>query len=154
MEFLLTYGWAILVVVIAISTLSYFGVLSPTGLAMQPNQCTIDVGLTCVDHRIEFVPGESGDPDSNNLHMVVVNNRGDSLHITNIKLLDEYGKQGGYDITAPNGQEVTFDLIDITVGNPAMPSGARYNKEFEIELTNTVSGLPHTYRGRITGKVD
>lgn len=29
MEFLLTYGWAILVVLIAIGTLAYFGALSP-----------------------------------------------------------------------------------------------------------------------------
>jgi uncharacterized protein (UPF0333 family) len=29
MEFLMTYGWAIIVVLVAISALAYFGVLSP-----------------------------------------------------------------------------------------------------------------------------
>ena len=29
MEFLMTYGWAILVVLVAICALAYFGVLSP-----------------------------------------------------------------------------------------------------------------------------
>ena len=30
MEFLMTYGWAILVVLVVIGALAYFGILSPT----------------------------------------------------------------------------------------------------------------------------
>ncbi|MBI3036442.1 hypothetical protein HYY73_01620 [Candidatus Woesearchaeota archaeon] len=37
MEFLMTYGWAILVVLVVIGALSYFGVLSPSTLL--PEKC-------------------------------------------------------------------------------------------------------------------
>ncbi|MBU0536711.1 MAG: hypothetical protein KKE20_07120 [Nanoarchaeota archaeon] len=48
MEFLLTYGWAIIVVLVVIGALGYFGVLDPTMLL--PEKCTIEMGpLTCND---------------------------------------------------------------------------------------------------------
>ena len=42
MEFLMTYGWAILVVLVAIGALAYFGVLSPDKLL--PEKCMISSG--------------------------------------------------------------------------------------------------------------
>ncbi|MBW2981023.1 hypothetical protein KY360_06425 [Candidatus Woesearchaeota archaeon] len=42
MEFLMTYGWAILVVLIAIGALAYFGVLSPEKFL--PEKCVISSG--------------------------------------------------------------------------------------------------------------
>ncbi len=50
MEFLMTYGWAILVVLIVIGALAYFGVLSPSTLL--PEKCTFPVSLSCTDHSI------------------------------------------------------------------------------------------------------
>lgn len=43
MEFLMTYGWAILVVLAAIGALAYFGVLNPSRLI--PNKCTLSPGF-------------------------------------------------------------------------------------------------------------
>ena len=51
MEFLMTYGWAILVVLAAIAALAYFGVLSPAKLL--PEKCVIEAGMTCVGHKVE-----------------------------------------------------------------------------------------------------
>jgi len=42
MEFLMTYGWAILVVLVAIGALAYFGVLSPEKLL--PEKCIVATG--------------------------------------------------------------------------------------------------------------
>ena len=47
MEFLMTYGWAILVVLIVIGVLAYFGVLKPGGLL--PEKCTFPVSISCLD---------------------------------------------------------------------------------------------------------
>jgi hypothetical protein len=49
MEFLMTYGWAILVVLIAIGALAYFGVLSPEEIL--PEKCLVasGSGLFCDD---------------------------------------------------------------------------------------------------------
>ena len=46
-EFLMTYGWALLVTLVAIGALAFFGVLNPGQFL--PNQCALFVGLTCVD---------------------------------------------------------------------------------------------------------
>src|SRR3989338_1991727 len=51
MEFLMTYGWAILVVLSAIAALAYFGVLSPEKFL--PEKCILQPGLTCVSHKVE-----------------------------------------------------------------------------------------------------
>ena len=50
MEFLMTYGWAILVVLIVISVLAYFSVLKPGSLL--PEKCTFSVGVDCVDDSV------------------------------------------------------------------------------------------------------
>ena len=47
MEFLMTYGWAIVVVITAIAALAYFGVLTPEGF--MPTQCTFPIGISCLD---------------------------------------------------------------------------------------------------------
>ena len=50
MEFLMTYGWAILVVLIVISVIAYFGVYKPGGLL--PEKCTFPTGISCVDYSV------------------------------------------------------------------------------------------------------
>ncbi|MBI2133713.1 hypothetical protein HYU11_03460 [Candidatus Woesearchaeota archaeon] len=50
MEFLMTYGWAILVVLVVIGALAYFGVLSPDNFL--PEKCTISAGLKCKDFSV------------------------------------------------------------------------------------------------------
>lgn len=44
-EFLLTYGWAILAVLVAIGALAYFGVLDPANFF--PDTCVFSTGLVC-----------------------------------------------------------------------------------------------------------
>ena len=48
LEFLTTYGWAFLVILIMIGTLAYFGILSPGKIL--PNRCNI--GMNCSSQRI------------------------------------------------------------------------------------------------------
>ena len=50
MEFLMTYGWAILVVLAAIAALAYFGVLSPEKFL--PQKCILQPGIACVSHKV------------------------------------------------------------------------------------------------------
>ena len=56
MEFLMTYGWAILVVLIVVGALAYFGVLNPSNLI--PERCVFPTMLTCSDYVI--TTGEIG----------------------------------------------------------------------------------------------
>ena len=49
-EFIMTYGWAILVVLAAIGALAYFGVLSPDKFL--PERCNFPAGIDCIDKAV------------------------------------------------------------------------------------------------------
>ena len=51
MEFLMTYGWAILVVLAAIGALAYFGVLSPD--RFMPSKCMVSGGFSCIEYKLD-----------------------------------------------------------------------------------------------------
>ncbi len=49
-EFLMTYGWAFLAVLVALGAFSYLGLLSPA--AFLPERCEIIVGFSCADFQL------------------------------------------------------------------------------------------------------
>jgi len=51
MEYLMTYGWAILVIIIVIAVLFYIGILNPTNVA--PDSCTMPPGLACRAYKLD-----------------------------------------------------------------------------------------------------
>lgn len=55
MEFLMTYGWAILVVLVAIGALAYFGVLTPERFL--PEKCLLAAGFHCKSYKVEADTG-------------------------------------------------------------------------------------------------
>ena len=59
MEFLMTYGWAILVVLIAIGALAYFGVLNPNSFL--PDRCNMPSGFNCKDFKVVNLAGAGAD---------------------------------------------------------------------------------------------
>ena len=50
MEFLVTYGWAILASLIAIGALAYFGISNPT-IAL-PDKCLFSNNFVCSDYQM------------------------------------------------------------------------------------------------------
>src|SRR3989338_10740062 len=73
MEFLMTYGWAILVVLAAIAALAYFGVLSPEKFL--PEKCLMETGFTCISSKVE--PSQSTLVLQNGYGRTVIINRVD-----------------------------------------------------------------------------
>jgi uncharacterized protein (UPF0333 family) len=49
-EFLITYGWVVLFIIMIIGALAYFGVFDVSRFT--PNKCEISSGFTCVDYKI------------------------------------------------------------------------------------------------------
>ena len=72
MEFLMTYGWAILIAIAAIGALAYFGVLSPT--EMLPERCKLPSGIACLDFKY----------DGAAIGMVIMNSAG--FDMTNVSV--------------------------------------------------------------------
>jgi hypothetical protein len=54
MEFMMTYGWAIMLVLVAVAALTYFGFFHSKDVKkIIPSKCDLGSGLTCVDSVVE-----------------------------------------------------------------------------------------------------
>jgi hypothetical protein len=74
LEFLMTYGWAILVVLIVIGALAYFGVLNPNLLV--PEKCTLVTGLNCKDFKVT--------DGTDTVNIALENGLGKNIYVTDI----------------------------------------------------------------------
>lgn len=75
LEFLTTYGWAFLVILIMIGTLAYFGILSPGRLL--PDRCNFGAEISCDKNRMVI-----HNVEDNTLDMQLTNNFGVGVIIT------------------------------------------------------------------------
>ena len=143
MEFLMTYGWAILVVLAAIAALAYFGVLSPDRFL--PEKCTMPSGIACLDFSVS---GTSV-----------------TLSLQNAAGFDMTGVS--VDINATPDPTCTASVGDTTAGNlansqkdlytitcTALPaSGQKFKATIEMDYTNAGTTLTHTKLGEIIVKI-
>ena len=51
LEFLFTYAWAFLIILIMIAALAFFGVLDPAKFL--PDKCLATTGFACVESRVQ-----------------------------------------------------------------------------------------------------
>ncbi|MBN1792081.1 hypothetical protein JW826_00120 [Candidatus Woesearchaeota archaeon] len=72
LEFLTTYGWAILVILVMIGALVYFGLLNPNRAL--PNRCEVTTGIACKDFLIT----------SDGFEIIMYNKMGDSIKSVNV----------------------------------------------------------------------
>jgi hypothetical protein len=130
-EFLLTYGWVILVFIIAIGALLYFGFLSPETFGQE--QCEIAPGLDCQDVRAAGAE----------LTLVIENNLGQDVFIQ--KITDPEGKCSlaeGKEIK--NSEQGTFLLTGCKYGS----KGERLKTELDFEYQSS-TGLDHSEKAQV-----
>ncbi|MBT3405775.1 hypothetical protein HN419_01265 [Candidatus Woesearchaeota archaeon] len=134
MEFLMTYGWAILVVLAAIGALAYFGVTKPQQFI--PDVCTFPSGFHCVDFVV----------DTNSADMVITNSLGKDATLTGLTLGDCAANS-----TLPyffeNGEQITIRFTDCDNG----AKGSKFNSD--ISLNYYTNSLNKTHTGEITTTV-
>ena len=76
LEYLTTYGWAILAAIIAIGALMYFGFLNPSNLL--PNRCDFGKQLECIDYKINTSSSDS------QVSVILRNNFGKAIEIEDV----------------------------------------------------------------------
>lgn len=86
MEFLLTYGWAILLVLLMISSLAYFGVFNIDD--MIPNKCFFSAGVNCNEHVVYTSGSET------RVNLLLTNNFGETIIPKKINITDMNGNSG------------------------------------------------------------
>jgi len=90
LEYLITYGWAFLAILVVLGALAYFGLLSPTRYL--PARCDFGVQMECVDYVLE----DNAAAGNDQVRIQFRNNFGDAINITDI-IPDE----GGGALTTP-----------------------------------------------------
>ena len=123
MEFLMTYGWAILAAIIAIGVLAYFGVFSPGKYA--PKAAIVNPPFYANAWNVKGGVGIS------EVNLEIKNNGGEAYTVSNV-VVSGCGSDG-VDQTIAAGDAGTFTAScgDLTVGDPF--SG-------DITITYTKSG--------------
>ena len=82
LEFLTTYGWVFLIILVVIAAFSYFGVLSPSRTL--PDKCILGNVLVCKDFRVLSTGTPNGQID-----LMVNQNKGETIFITAISASTE-----------------------------------------------------------------
>lgn len=77
LEYLTTYGWAILAALVSLGAISYFGFMNPT--ALLPDKCDFGKQLECVDYIVIKGAGSGG---TSAMKITFRNNFGKDVEIT------------------------------------------------------------------------
>jgi hypothetical protein len=135
MEFLMTYGWAILVVLAAIGALAYFGVLSPDRFL--PEKCTLPAGIACLDFRYTGTAIEMTIQNGAGYDMtgVVVSINGTGCNAA-----------GTGSATLTNGQTQTYSVT-------CAPSSGKFKGDVNVVYTNQQTAMEHLKIGEIIVKI-
>lgn len=135
LEFIMTYGWAILVVLVAIGALAYFGVLSPDKFL--PSKCVLQSGIACLDHKVT----------ATQVQVVLQNSLGFDLTSVIVKA---GGCGTSSSINLANGEKSS--IISITC-SPAL-TVSKYNAQVNVSYTVTDTGISHNNVGQITSRIE
>ncbi len=139
MEFLMTYGWAIMVVLVVIGALAYFGVLNPSTLL--PEKCTLPMMLNCQDHKV--------DGTTNTIKLKVQNGAGRDMKITALAITgDAVSAACSWSGTTTIANGETGELTASTCGITA--TGRTKNR---YKITMTYQWLDSTYTHTMEGEL-
>ncbi len=139
-EFLMTYGWAILAAVIAIGVLAYFGVFSP--------------GKYVTDSAIVTAPFyvNAQNINASGINFEFRNNGGENLNVTRV-FVD--GSSPDTDCTWTGGTVVTPSNLQSFTATcaSALTVGGTYKGDISINYRKSGSNIDLTSTGTIAGKI-
>ena len=161
MEFLMTYGWAIVVVLAAIGALAYFGVLSPQKLL--PDRTTFTAPLPNVDNAVVSTA-------TNSVQIAFRNNKGVSISlpltatVSGSTECQSITSMSGTFTNSSNQQEAIlagttqiangqgFLLTFTCAANPNAAIGNKFKADFSFPYTNVETGQSLSQTGSVEGK--
>ena len=158
LEFLTTYGWAFLVILIMMSALAYFGVLNPSKLL--PDRCNFGAEISC--NKNTMVVANKAD---NTLIMRLSNNFGVGVVVTNARVTTDVPSVGactpqinGAAINAfPWGSDITItfnaDCNDPDAGLCGDKMVPKEKIKFNIEIDYYPASAGLSYAKIIFGEI-
>jgi len=150
LEFLTTYGWAFLVILVMIGALSYFGVLDPSRYA--PDACKLSGTLECTgSYAVTHIAAGS------TVALNILNNNAETVTITKA-IVSEKAAGVRYTsdaitetINAYGSDDVTFTMADGGLTSDMLGK----KKVFNIDIYYTLPGsnIENVIQGTITTTV-
>jgi uncharacterized protein (UPF0333 family) len=137
MEFLMTYGWAILAAVIVIGVLASFGVFSPSRYV--PTSCALSAPFGCEKNQVVASTSE--------IQVVLRNGGGSSATVQSVAITG----CGTYS-NATTMDDQAVQLFTVTC-SPALTSGDKFTGDMTVTYMPTGGELNLTSSGSVTVKV-
>ncbi len=148
LEFLMTYGWAILVVLVVIAALASFGVLNPDSLV--PEKCTLVQGISCDDYQVQ----------ADQVQLRVSNGLGKTITILEANAWSPQGQNPQYNCTATpnadlvNGGSTTLTINQDGAGNGCtIPTDLSTKADFVLTVNYYFADSDPTFNHTITGEL-
>lgn len=142
MEYLMTYGWAVLIILVALGSLYYLGVFTPS----TPSTCQIQAPFVCMDVR-----GIGGDSDyaAGSVFEVRIG-AGDVTNpsVTNIEINGaDCNVEGALSTNQPTS--IYCYTTDLTLSE-----GDKYTGIIYLEYTSQYGGIVHNIEGQMSGSIE
>ncbi len=156
MEYLMTYGWALVALVVVIGAIMATGVFNPSYLIAE--ECTLQPDLACTGHLIYI--DEGGTPQ---LKFRISNGLGYDIRLTGVRIIANDGTQyegDSYDVMIPQGTEYE---IEETLNELSATKGETEKLRVSINYVSCApevnpdcdsDGPEHTISGRIVAHVE
>lgn len=133
-DFLMTYGWIIMVFLMGITALDYFGVIDVTSIF--PEKCILDYRVSCMDYEIN--PSETKITIANEVKSPII-----------IEKIDVVGCSSAFSEEVPIGETSVFTIAGCNNGK----KGKIVKGEISLTYLEKKTGLQRTVHGKIKSKV-
>lgn len=147
LEFLTTYGWAFLVILIMIGALGYFGILNPTKFL--PERCNVNSEFGCPEAQLV----RNADGNKLQLSVVLINNLDQGLQLSeNVRVISDIvvggSQEAGSWVNASAGMTGLSAADGISCGiqsdSSVIQSGNTFTLMCEVDGTSLAATLPST----------
>ena len=150
LEFLTTYGWAFLVILVMISALAYFGILKPSNIL--PDKCILGSEIECQDYVISS--GTTG-----GIKLRLKNNLGDTINIIGMNASTEQNisksvcnvPEADLPTSWKSSSVEEVDFSNCNFDNVGLSSGDKGKVFITItyHLSKTSPSFPHEVKGEL-----
>jgi hypothetical protein len=140
LEFLMTYGWAILIVMVALGSLAYFGVLNPSRVL--PERCIFGNGLTCQDSLLT----------SDAANISLLNGMGQSIYGVAVEPDGFIGECEPNTTAIDMGPDTTLQ-VNCTISSPSLTTGQKGKVKFKVTFQKVSGGFNQVSLGEVYSTV-
>jgi hypothetical protein len=149
LEFLVNYGWVILVLMVVFASLVYFGVMEPASA----EYCIFPPGIDCI--------GKASVNETGVVFVLINNNMGSSLNIIGVSSNDfninQYGFGAGRaNITREVNNSIYVQdggIFTVYIKGDMPEKNEKFRADIKLYYINTDSGLNSVTEGTVLGRV-